>query len=76
MRYVLNRGNILFAAALAVAALLRTARTRLPADAVFSAVLLNDRAAHLLARLAGDAATYRYASHWEWDLLQGLGSEE
>ena len=61
---------------LAVAALLRAARTRLPADAVFSAVLLNDRAAHLLARLAGDAATYRYASHWEWDLLRGLESEE
>jgi len=61
---------------LAVAALLRAAKTKLPADAAFSAVLLNDRSAHLLARLAGDAASCRYATHWEWDLLQGLESEE
>lgn len=61
---------------LAVAALLRTAREKLPPNAAFSAVLTDDRAAHLLARLAGDAATYRHATHWEWDLLQGLEREE
>lgn len=55
-----------------VVALLQTARAQLPPDARFSAVLLHPRLNDLLVRLAGDAVTYRYATHWTWDLLADI----
>ncbi|MBU5435512.1 GNAT family N-acetyltransferase [Pseudoflavonifractor sp. MSJ-37] len=58
-----------------VVALLQTARTQLPPDARFSAVLLHPRLNDLLVHLAGDAVTYRYATRWTWDLLADIEPE-